>query len=194
MIVIQEVLISDDVFDRKFICNLDKCKGACCRAGDYGAPLEEDEIKAIKDAYPKVKKHLHPDAIKKIEEVGHSIPYKGPGFEGTPLLPDGSCVYLYESKNGFLHCGIEKEYNKGTIPFRKPISCHLYPVRIIENPQTGFVAVNYDEWDICSDACALGEKKKVPVFQFIKDALIRKFGSSFYEEMEAMYDYLRKKE
>lgn len=190
MILIEKILISDDVFDCRFICNLYKCKGACCRAGDYGAPLDIEEVESIKEAFSKIKKHLHPDAIKKIADVGMSVPYKKPGFQGTPLLSDGSCVYSYKSKNGILHCAIEKEYNKGTITFKKPISCHLYPIRIKENPKTGYVALNYDVWDICSDACAKGEKEKTAVFQFLKDALIRKFGPDFYHKMETVFESL----
>lgn len=191
VIAIQEVLISKEVFDQKFICDLSKCKGACCREGDYGAPLEANEIAAIKETYPKFKQHLKDEARVKIEKEGFSSYYKEPGFDGTPLLDDGSCVYLHEDALGFLSCGIEKEYNAGNIPFKKPISCHLYPIRVSENEKTGFKAMNYDRWDICAAACKLGQKNKVPVFQFLKEAISRKFGTPFYEEMEAMFQYLK---
>jgi len=193
MIVINDILISDEVIEKKFICNLSKCKGACCKSGDYGAPVTEEEIKILEKLVPEIEDLLTDEAIAKIKKEGFHTPFvheaDNEEFEGTNLLPDGSCVFLKENEIGMLECQIEKAHSLGRTDFKKPLSCHLYPVRIIENKEVSLTAVNYSEWDICSAACDLGEKENMPLYQFVKDALIRKFGEEFYEQLDGIHKY-----
>ncbi|MDY3345163.1 DUF3109 family protein [Riemerella anatipestifer] len=189
MIQIEDKLISEDLFSEEFVCNLNKCKGACCIEGDAGAPLEQSEIKILDDIYPKIKSYLRPEGIKAIEEQGTSVE----DFEGdlvTPLIDNRDCAYVIFDENGITKCGIEKAYEEGAIDWQKPISCHLYPIRITE--YSTFTAFNYHEWKICSDACALGKELKVPVYKFLKTPLIRKYGEGFYQTLtEAAEEYER---
>ena len=185
MLMIDNVLVSDEVLESKFICALDKCKGACCYEGDFGAPLSQEEKQTLDEIYPKVKEFLDTASIDQIEKEGLYSYYKEMKSWGTSLMPDGACVFMTRDKNGIAACGIETAYKQGAVDFQKPISCHLYPIRVKTNIEQGFIAVNYDQWDICKAACSLGEKHKMPLFRFVKDALIRKFGESFYEQLEA---------
>jgi hypothetical protein len=185
MLVIENILISDEVLESKFICALDKCKGACCYEGDFGAPITTDEKQKIEDAYSKVKPFLNSKSIARIEKNGLYQYYREMKSWGTTLMPDGACVFMIRDENGIAACGIEKAYKNGETDYQKPISCHLYPIRIKENPAQGFVAVNYDQWDICKAACSLGEANKMPLYRFVKEALIRRFGEAFYEELDA---------
>ncbi|MCW0491079.1 DUF3109 family protein [Riemerella anatipestifer] len=189
MIQIEDKLISEDLFSEEFVCNLNKCKGACCIEGDAGAPLEQPEVKILEDIYPKIKSYLRPEGIKAIEEQGTSVE----DFEGdlvTPLIDNRDCAYVIFDENGITKCGIEKAYEEGAIDWQKPISRHLYPIRITE--YSTFTAFNYHEWKICSDACALGKELKVPVYKFLKTPLIRKYGEGFYQTLtEAAEEYER---
>ncbi|MDY3339123.1 DUF3109 family protein [Riemerella anatipestifer] len=189
MIQIEDKLISEDLFSEEFVCNLNKCKGACCIEGDAGAPLEQSEVNILEDIYPKIKSYLRPEGIKAIEEQGTSVE----DFEGdlvTPLIDNRDCAYVIFDENGITKCGIEKAYEEGVIDWQKPISCHLYPIRITE--YSTFTAFNYHEWKICSDACALGKELKVPVYKFLKTPLIRKYGEGFYQTLtEAAEEYER---
>lgn len=188
MYLIQEVLVSEEVFSRQFVCHIDKCKGACCWEGDYGAPIAEDEIDQIKAAYPIVKKHLSDEAINQIDHQG-TAPYdKEYGGKVTPLMDDSSCAFLLKDDFGAAVCSFQKAYQAGETDFVKPISCQLYPLRVTSNKDSGFEALNYDEWDICSAACKLGKELSMPVFRFVKDAIIRKYGAPFYAEMEQIYE------
>lgn len=184
MIIIDEILVSDDVVEKNFVCNLNKCKGACCWEGDFGAPLNSEEIKILEQNLSSVLEFLDEKSIDFINEKGFHTYYSEKKFEGTNLMEDGACVFLVKDK-GIAYCGIEKANKDGKIPLIKPISCHLYPIRITEDPHTGITMINYDKWDICGDACSLGDELKMPVYQFVKNALIRKFGSDFYEQLEA---------
>jgi hypothetical protein len=177
-------LLSEDIFDKKFVCNLDACKGACCWEGEYGAPLNEDEIDILKAIYPKVKPYLTPAGIAAIEEQGTYISDEDEDLS-TPLIGEaGPCVYINYSDNGTAYCGIEKAYLDGVVDFKKPISCHLYPIRLSVQPH--YITFNYEKWDICSDACKLGDELKVPVYSFLKDALVRRFGAEFYVKLAEM--------
>ncbi len=191
MIIIEDKLVSDDVLEKQFICNLKACKGACCWEGDYGAPLEEAEKETLDRIYEDIKPFLSPLGVKAIEEKGKYTYYEGKGANewGTTLLEDAACAYM-TLDNGTAKCGIEAAYNAGVTDFKKPISCHLYPIRVSANKNTGFEALNYDKWDICSAACTLGEKEQVPVYEFLKEAIIRKYGEDFYEQMEGGAAYL----
>jgi len=181
MFQLDNTLVSEDLFDYDFVCNLSACKGACCIDGDAGAPLEESETELLVELYRDIKPYLTPEGIAAIEEQGAFVK----GFDGeweTPLIDGGRCAYVVTAKDGITYCGIEAAQRAGKISWKKPISCHLYPVRLKE--YESFTAVNYHQWGICSDACSLGEELKVPVYKFLKEALIRKFGQKWYDELE----------
>ena len=181
MFQLGKTIVSEDIIEKDFVCNLSACKGACCIDGDAGAPLETDETKILEDIYPKVKPFLRKKGIEAIEKQGTHITTEFGDFE-TPLIDGADCAYvIFDDKNTAL-CGIEEAYNQGEISWKKPLSCHLYPIRIKE--YTEFSAVNYEKWDICDDACTLGKELQVPVYKFVKEALIRKFGEDWYMELE----------
>ncbi|HYF67924.1 MAG TPA: DUF3109 family protein [Ohtaekwangia sp.] len=181
MIKVGEVLVSDDVRDKEFVCNLEKCKGACCVEGDYGAPLEENELPILEEIYPIVKPYLSPEGIKAIEKQGkHTV--DDDGELCTPVIDGRECAYAMYDTKGILKCGIEQAYLDGKITWKKPISCHLYPIRITS--KKNFEALNYHKWHICSPACALGKELQVPVYKFLKTPLIRKYGEQWYSELE----------
>jgi len=189
MLMIQDKLISDDLLEVDFLCNLDACKGACCWEGDYGAPLSEAEILTIVGIYQELKPYLTEIGIKAIEEKGIATYYSEPEFMGTPLLENGACAFM-TFRDGIAQCGMELAHRDGKTKFKKPISCHLYPIRVTEEPELGFSALNYDKWDICSAACKKGKKASLPVYQFAKEALIRKYGQDFYDELDAAANHL----
>lgn len=193
MIVIQDVLVSDEIVNEEFICNLNACKGACCWEGDFGAPVTEKEMEIISDLYPHIVAELSEESVQHLIERGGFARYKDDdeSFLGTNLLPNGACVYMTTDTNGYAKCGIEKAYEKGTIDFRKPASCHLYPIRVTKNEKAGFEAWNYDKWDICSAGCTLGKKEKVPLYQFLKNAIIQQKGEAFYEELDAAAEHIK---
>lgn len=180
MIKVGEVLVSDDIRIREFVCNLEKCKGACCVEGDYGAPLEEDELEVLKSIYPAIKPYLTKEGIQAIEEQGAYV-LDPDGDYSTPTIGGRECAYARYDEKGILKCGIEEAYNEGKVTFKKPISCHLYPIRITRKKD--FEAVNYHKWSICSAACTLGKELKVPLYKFLKDPLIRKYGEQWYQEL-----------
>lgn len=182
MIAIDNTLVSEDLIKQQFVCDLARCKGACCVEGDAGAPVAPDEYDALKRNYEKFKPFLTPAGIAAIEKYGFYLKDKD-GDITTPLVGgDKECAYtIFE--NGIAACGIEKAYLEGKSDFRKPISCHLYPVRI--SYFKDYDAVNYHEWEICDPACKLGKSLKVPVYRFLKDALIRKYGEAWYKKLEA---------
>lgn len=180
MFQIGDTLISEEILSEEFVCNLSKCKGICCVEGDSGAPLNKEELNILDDIYEDIKPYLRKEGIEAIERKG-KYEKDIDGEWVTPLVDNRECAYLVYEENGISKCGIEKAYEDGTIDFKKPISCHLYPIRLKEYRK--FTAVNYDVWDICSDACTLGKELKVNVAHFLKDALIRKFGQKWYNEL-----------
>ena len=180
MIQIDDKLISEDLFSEEFVCNLAKCKGICCVEGDAGAPLDEEETHILDEIYPKIKPYLRPEGIQAIEEQGtYTLDFEGDLV--TPLVNNAECAYVIFDEKGYTKCAIEKAYEDGVIDWQKPISCHLYPIRITE--YSNFSAINYHEWDICSDACILGKELGVKVYQFLKKPLIRKYGEEFYQTL-----------
>lgn len=185
MLIVQDVLVSDDVIEERFVCNLDACKGACCWEGDFGAPLEDDELPILKAIYEHVKPFLSPAGQAAIERDGVYTYYNDNDSYGTPLIDNGPCAYMVLSADGVAKCGIEQAQQAGVIDFLKPISCHLYPIRVTTNEDGTFQAINYDRWDICSAACTKGEKEQVPVYKFLQNALTRKYGAEFFEELDA---------
>jgi hypothetical protein len=181
MFQLGKTIVSEDIIEKDFVCNLNACKGACCIEGEAGAPITEEEVKILKDIYPKVKPFLRPEGIVAIEKQGTHIKTELDELE-TPLVEGKECAYVTFTDKGIASCGIEDAFNAGAIDFRKPISCHLYPVRVQEYSE--FAAVNYHRWPICDDACTLGKELQVPVYKFVKTALIRKFGENWYAELE----------
>ena len=180
MFQLGKTIVSEEIIENDFLCNLSACKGACCIDGEAGAPLEEGELQILMDIYPKVKPFLSKAGINALEEQGLFITQEGE-FE-TPLIDGKDCAYVTIDKKGIAQCAIEEAYNQGEINWKKPVSCHLYPVRVQDYSE--FSAVNYHKWDICDDACALGKELQVPIYKFVKEALIRKFGEDWYEELE----------
>lgn len=193
MLIIQEILVSSDVVEKKFLCNLNACKGACCVEGDSGAPLESEEIQILPQIYEEVKPYLTEAGKAAIEELGLSVYYKESEEYGTPLIDNGPCAFITYDDKGIALCGIEQAYNDKKISFKKPISCHLYPIRVEANESTNFEAMNYDKWDICNPACKLGEKEQLPVYKFLKEAITRKYGEDFYDELDAAAQYMNQK-
>ncbi len=193
MLIIKDILVSDDIIEKQFMCNLNACKGACCWEGDWGAPLEKEEMTTLNDIYKIIKPFLSKAGRKVINEKGKYTYYEEPNEFGTPLLDNGACAYMTYDLNGIAQCGIEKAYIEGLVDFKKPISCHLYPVRINAEIDLHFEALNYDRWDICSAACEKGEEFQMPVYRFVKGALIRKYGQDFYDELEAAAEFINSK-
>ncbi len=181
MFQIGKTIVSEEIVQKDFLCNLSACKGACCIAGDAGAPLEEKETKILEEIYPLVKPFLRKKGIEAIERQGTSVIGEDGEFE-TPLIDGADCAYVTFDNRGTALCGIEEAYNQGEIKWKKPVSCHLYPVRVQDYSE--FAAVNYHHWEICDDACTLGKELQVPVYKFVKEALIRKFGEDWFMELE----------
>lgn len=188
MLAIGKTLVSLDLLDRKFVCDLAKCKGECCIKGDAGAPLEDHEIDILENIVDKVLPYMDDRGKEKVNADG-VFEIDRDGDKGTVLLEDGRCAFATVTPKGEYSCSIEKAHAEGKVEFKKPISCHLYPVRVTKYPE--YDAVNYDQWEICKPACNCGAELKVPLFRFVKDSLMRKFGSAWYEELESI-DELRR--
>ncbi len=181
MFQLGKTIVSEEIIEKDFVCNLSACKGACCVDGDAGAPLTKEEAVILEDIYPKVKPFLRQEGINEIEAQGTSVIGDFGELE-TPLINGADCAYVIFDEKKTALCAIEEAYNQGEIDWKKPVSCHLYPVRVKEYSE--FSAVNYDKWDICDDACTLGKELQVPIYKFVKEALIRKFGDDWYGELE----------
>ena len=190
MLQIDNTLISLDLIEQKFKCDLKKCKGACCLHGDSGAPLEEDEKKALKEIFPKIKSYLPKKNLHSLKKEG--LYYKDKEGDWVTTLVDGKqCAYSF-LENDIYYCAIEKAYINNKINFRKPLSCHLYPVRT--KNYTDFTAINYEEWEICKPAIIQGKEEGLILFEFLKIPLIKKFGIKWYDELKnAAKDYLNSK-
>ncbi|HEY5408655.1 MAG TPA: DUF3109 family protein [Ginsengibacter sp.] len=194
MISIDNVLISDEVVEEQFVCDLIKCKGGCCVDGDAGAPLENNELKELNNAYKFVASYLSKESLTEIERQGKYIYNREFGWV-TPTVNSRMCVYGIKDAKGIVKCGIEKAYNDGKISWKKPLSCHLYPVRIKKSRKSKTDLVNYEpREDLCKAACTLGKKLKVPVYVFLKEALIRKYGNDFYEALCATAEHFTSKQ
>ena len=193
MIAINNILISDEVVKEQFVCDLGKCKGACCVDGDAGAPLEKEELQHINDVFEAVLPYLNEESKKEIDRQGRYVYDKEYGWV-TPTIDSKICVYGIVDKQGIVKCGIEQAYLYGKVTCKKPISCHLFPIITKKSKRTTTEYVNYEpREDNCKAACALGKKLKVPVYQFLKEPLIRKFGQEFYEALDATANHLTNK-
>ncbi|MCZ2085570.1 MULTISPECIES: DUF3109 family protein [unclassified Kaistella] len=181
MIQIDDKLISEDIFSEEFVCNLSKCKGACCVEGDVGAPLDKNETLILDRIFDQIKPYLRPEGVKAIEEQGTWVLDPSDNDYVTPMVEGRECAYVIFDDKGITKCGIEKAYEDGAVDWQKPISCHLYPIRVDE--YRTFTALNYHKWEICSDACTLGRELKVPIYKFVKTPLIRKYGEEWYQTL-----------
>ena len=179
MIQVEDQIVSLNVFKKHFVCDLNQCKGACCVEGDSGAPLLEEEKEILTEIYEKVKPYMMEGGVETIENFGVSI-YDSEGDLTTPLINNRECAFVFY-EHGTAKCAIEKAYLDGKIDFKKPISCHLFPIRIKEYKD--FDAVNYEEIKVCKPACECGSKLKIPLYVFLKEPLIRKYGDSWYKEL-----------
>lgn len=186
---IDDVVVSLDVFREKFICNLDACKGQCCIEGDAGAPLEEEEVAELEKVLPVIWDQLSPQAREIIDRQGVCYTDQD-GDLVTSIVNGKDCVFTCYDEKGCCYCAIEKAYRDGKVDFYKPVSCHLYPIRV--GNYGPYKAVNYHRWDVCKAAVILGQKENVPVYKFLKEPLIRKFGEAWYNEMESVAEELRK--
>ncbi len=181
MLQIDNTIVSLDLLDEKFVCDLASCKGVCCIEGDDGAPLEDEEVKIIEDLLPVIWPDLT-DASKEVIEKQGVFYIDREGEPVTSIVNGAECVFTYTDENGICKCAIEKAYREGKTDFYKPISCHLYPVRLQKYDE--FTAVNYHQWGVCNCARTLGNKLSVPVYRFLKEPLIRKFGEDWYTQLQ----------
>ena len=181
MFEIDNKIVSLDLFTEKFACDVDKCKGYCCVYGESGAPLEQEEVIILKQIFPELKEFLRPEGIQAIEKQGTSV-IDSDGDVVTPLINGHECAYTF-IENGIYKCGIEKAFFDKKSSFRKPLSCHLYPVRI--KKYKAYDGINYENWSHCRPAMEKGEKTGTPVYVFLKEALIRKYGKSWYKKLES---------
>jgi len=187
MIMIDDKLVSDELFEKKFVCDLGACKGACCVQGESGAPLEEDELDVLEEIIDEVKPYMRKEGIAAIEKSGlYEIDTDGEYV--TPLVEGKECAYVSFDRNGTAKCSIEQAYRDGKTDFIKPTSCHLYPIRLTELKD--FTALNFHHWPICNPAHDCGAKLDVKVYRFLKEPLIRKFGDSFFEKLEAAENHI----
>jgi hypothetical protein len=180
MIQIDDKILSLDIFQKHFCCDLAKCLGACCVHGQSGAPLSQDEVIILEDILEKIAPYLKPEGLKSIKEQGVAV-IDSDGDLVTPLIEGKECAYCISEK-GISFCSIEKAWLDKKVDFRKPISCHLYPIRV-KNYST-FLGLNYDQWDVCEPARKLGLSKNLPVYKYLKDAITRAYGEEFYNQIE----------
>ena len=183
LVEIEDKIVSTQIFERQFVCDLSACKGACCIEGDNGAPVTTEEVQIIEANLPKIKPFMRPEGIAAVEKNG--VAYLDNDLEPATTLVNGAeCAFVFFDDAGIAKCAIEKAQREGHIDFLKPISCHLYPIRTKQFQD--YTALNYEKWDICEPACACGEKLEVPVYKFLQEPLVRAFGTAFFRELEVV--------
>jgi hypothetical protein len=191
MIVIDNKLVSDEIIEEQFVCDLNKCKGGCCVDGDAGAPLSKEELVHLNEVYDAVLPYLDEENKKELQKQGRYVFDEEFGWV-TPTIDSKVCVYGITDPNGIVKCGIEQAYNDGKVSWKKPISCHLFPIRVQLSKNKATEYVNYEpREDLCSTGCKLGKKLKVPVYVFLKEALVRKYGVEFYETLDATAKHVK---
>ena len=188
MIEIDGKIISNDILTECFACDIAQCKGMCCVEGNAGAPLETDEVDVLEEEYQHYKPYMTAEGVEAIERQGFMV-VDVDGDYTTPLINDAECAYSY-TENGVTLCAIEKAWLKGECSFRKPISCHLYPIRLL-NLSNGTVGLNYHRWNVCRSACRNGQTHRIPVYKAVREALIRRFGEEFYKALEAAEELIK---
>jgi Protein of unknown function (DUF3109) len=192
LIVIDNILVSDEVVSEQFVCDLNKCKGGCCEDGDSGAPLTNEELEYLRDFIEDIKPYISPDGLKVLETEGLYRYDQEFGWV-TPTIAGRMCAYGFRDQQGIIKCGIEQAYLDKKISWKKPISCHLFPAKITQSKRQQQEYVNYEpREDLCKAACKLGKQLKVPVYVFLKEALIRKYGPDFYSTLEATALHIKK--
>jgi hypothetical protein len=185
MIAIGNTLVSDELLEKKFVCDLNACKGECCVAGDSGAPLDKEELELLEGVVEKVKPYMTKKGVKAVEKNGAWVKDSDGDYTTTLVSEGAECAFVFFDEKKIAKCAIEQAYNEGKVKWKKPISCYLYPVRITKHKN--YDAVNYHKWDICKPACECGAKMNVPVFQFLKKPLIQKYGKKWFEELLQAY-------
>ena len=191
MIEIDDKLISDDLFSKQFVCDLQKCKGVCCVEGDAGAPLTKKEVENIEKNLDVIKPEMRKEGLKAIEDNGVFY-LDDDGEKVTTLVNGKECAFVFFDDNNIAKCSIESAFLKNKLEFRKPISCHLYPIRV--KKYNNFQAINIDNWHICKPACECGTKLNVPTFKFLKQAIVRMWGDEFYQDLEIINNKYFKKD
>lgn len=191
MIEIDDKIVSLDLLRECFVCDLQRCKGLCCVEGNAGAPLEAEEVELLKAEYEHYKPYLTGEGIAAIEQQGFMV-LDEEGDLTTPLVNNAQCAYAY-TENGITLCAVERAYREGRCGFRKPISCHLYPIRVVRF-SNGTLGLNYHRWEVCRPAVACGRKAGIPVYKALREPIIRRFGEEFYKALEAAEEYLREQE
>ncbi len=183
MLIVGNVLVSEELIDKCFSCDIEQCKGLCCVEGELGAPVAPDEVAELEDYYPSFQKYMTEEGVAVVENGGTFVFNGGDSFD-TPLMESNdACVFAY-FEDGVAKCAIEKCHLSGEIPFRKPISCYLYPIRI--SRVGDYDALNYDHWSICRSAVENGNRLGLPVYKFLREPLIAKYGEKWYAELEEM--------
>ncbi|MFI3319808.1 MAG: DUF3109 family protein [Rikenellaceae bacterium] len=191
MIEIDDKIVSMDLLQECFACDISKCKGICCVEGNAGAPLEFEEIDILEEQYSAYRPYMTAEGIEAVERQGFMV-VDSDGDYTTPLVNDAECAYAYV-ENGLTLCAIEKAWRAGECSFPKPISCHLYPIRLL-NLSNGSVALNYHRWGVCGSACENGKKLGIPVYKSLQTAITRRFGAKFYEALDAAAEMLKESE
>ncbi len=188
MIIIDNILVSEEVVEKQFVCDLSKCKGGCCEEGDAGAPLEKEELDIIVELYEKIKPYLTKAAINEIEKKGKYTYDREFGWVTPTLEHDKEiCVYGKRDEKGVIKCAFEQAYYDGLTTWKKPLSCHLFPIITHKKNKTGYERVNYEPREkLCNPACGLGQKLQVRTYEFLKEALIRKYGEDFYTALDTI--------
>lgn len=183
MIQIGETIVSQVAFEHAFCCDLSKCKGACCVEGDAGAPLLPSEVPILESIQSAIRPFLRPEGIAALESQGVAVK-DDDGEWVTPLVEGKECAYVTFDQ-GVAKCGIEQASAAGAVDWPKPISCHLYPIRVTKYKD--FDALNVHHWKVCEPACSLGQELKLPVFRFLRGGLVRAYGPEWMEEAEEVY-------
>jgi hypothetical protein len=192
LIAIDNILVSDEVVSEQFVCDLNKCKGGCCEDGDSGAPLTNEELGNLRNFIEEIKPHCTEEGLRVLEKEG-LYRYDAEFGWVTPTIAGRMCAYGFRDQQGIIKCGIEQAWMDKKISWKKPISCHLFPVKVTRSKRQNQEYVNYEpRQDLCKAACKLGRQLKVPVYVFLKDALIRKFGAEFYATLEATALHINK--
>lgn len=191
LIEIEDKVVSTQIFERKFVCDLNACKGACCIEGDSGAPVTQEEISILDNDFEAIKPYMRQEGIDVIENQGvFYIDQENDAV--TSLVNEKECAFVFFDEHGITKCSIEQAHKDGKTSLKKPLSCHLYPIRVKQFQD--FTALNYSSWDICKPACACGDQLNVPVYKFLKEPLIRAFGQLFFDELLTVDDELKNQE
>ena len=191
MIQIDDKIVSADLLTECFCCDIAACKGICCVEGNAGAPLEDEEVDILEEEYEAYKPYMKPEGIASIEQNGFMV-MDEEGECTTPLIDGAECAFSFE-ENGVTLCAIERAYNEGKTAFVKPVSCHLYPIRVTRFGN-GTLGLNYHRWEVCKPACANGRKLGLPVYRMLKAPIIRRFGEEFYEALEQAEAYMQEQQ